>query len=78
MINKPSFIIWASILLFLLTILSDYHGYQTTLAVNNFAEEKGKNEITKEAKFPSDYGQYFIPLGVFFYALYRKYEKNAK
>ena len=78
MINKPSFIIWASIILFLLTILSDYHGYQTTLAVNNFAEEKGKNEITKEAKFPSDYGQYFIPLGVFFYGLYRKYEKNAK
>ena len=39
MINKPSFIIWASIIIFLLTILSDYHRYQTTLAVNNFAEE---------------------------------------
>ena len=78
MINKPSFIIWTSIVIFLLTILSDYHGYQTILAVNNFAEEKGKNEIIKEAKFPSDYGQYFIPLGVFFYGLYRKYEKNAE
>ena len=78
MINKPSFIIWASIIIFLLTILSDYHRHQTTLAVNNFAEEKGKNEIIKEAKFPSDYGQYFITLVVFIYGLYRKHEKNAK
>ena len=78
MINKPSFIIWVSIVMFLLTILSDYYAFKTTLAVNNFAEEKEKNEIIKEAKFPSNYGQYLIPLGIFFYGVYRKYEKNTK
>ena len=53
MINKPSFIIWASIILFLLTILSDYHGYQTTLAVNNlFADKrKGKMKLLKKQNF---------------------------
>ena len=45
----------------MLTILSNYLGYQTTLAVNSLAEEKGENEIIKEIKFGSDYGQYLVP-----------------
>ena len=56
MISKPSFIIWVSIATFILTILSDYYGYKTKLAVNNFAEDRGKNQIIEEAKFPNDYG----------------------
>ena len=77
MINQPSFIIWVSIAIFILIILSDNYGYKTKLAVNNFAEERGKNEIVEEAKFPNDYGQYLNPFGLFFYGLYRKYSKTT-
>tara|TARA_B100001287_G_scaffold200272_1_gene169702 strand:+ start:251 stop:496 length:246 start_codon:yes stop_codon:yes gene_type:complete len=78
MINKPTFIIWVSITIFILIMLSDYYGYKTKLAVNNFAEERGKNQIIEEAKFPNDYGQYLVPLGLFFYGIYRKYSKTTE
>tara|TARA_B100000927_G_scaffold93730_1_gene75614 strand:+ start:880 stop:1125 length:246 start_codon:yes stop_codon:yes gene_type:complete len=78
MINKPTFIIWVSITIFILIMLSDYYGYKTKLAVNNFAEERGKNQIIKEAKFPNDYGQYLVPLGLFSYGIYRKYSKTTE
>ena len=67
--TSSTLFIWGGIIMIILSTISDYHSYTTLLAVNNKLQEVGKTDLIKEAKFPSDIGQYllwvaFIVLGI--------------
>ena len=74
--TSPNLIIWGGIVMIIVTTLSDYHGYTTTLAVNEKLQEVGKTDLIKEAKFPSYIWQYLLWAAFFFYGIHKKYSKN--
>ena len=71
--TSPNLIIWGGIVMIIVTTLSDYHSYTTTLAVNEKLQEVGKTDLIKEAKFPSDIGQNLLWVAFLFYGVFKKY-----
>ena len=74
--TSPNLIIWVGISMIIVTTLSDYHSYTTTLVVNEKLQEVGKTDLIKEAKFPSDIWQYLLWSAFFFYGIHKKYSKK--
>ena len=74
--TSPNLIIWVAIVMIIVTTISDYHGYTTTLVVNEKLQEVGKTDLIKEAKFPSDIWQYLLWVAFFFYGIHKKYSKK--
>lgn len=74
--TSPNLFIWGGIIMIIVTSLSDYHAYTTTLLINEKLQEVGKIDLIKEAKFPSYIGQYLLWVAFFFYGVAKKYSKK--
>ena len=75
--TSSNLIIWVAIVMIFVTTISDYHGYTTTLVVNEKLQEVGKTDLIKEAKFQSDILQYLLWSAFFFYGIHKKYSKKT-
>jgi len=73
---SPKLYIWVGIVMIIVTTLSDYYSYTTTLAVNEKLQEVGKTDLIKEAKFPSDIWQYLLWVAFLVYGVTEKYSKK--
>jgi hypothetical protein len=71
--TSSTLFIWGGIIMIILTTISDYHAYTTLLAVNNKLQEVGKTDLIKEAKFPSDIGQYLLWVAFIVFGIAKKY-----
>jgi hypothetical protein len=71
--TSSTLFIWGGIIMIILSTISDYHSYTTLLAVNNKLQEVGKTDLIKEAKFPSDIGQYLLWVAFIVFGIVKKY-----
>ncbi len=71
--TSSTLFIWGGIIMIILTTISDYHSYNTLLAVNDKLQEVGKTDLIKEAKFPSDIGQYLLWVAFIVFGIAKKY-----
>jgi hypothetical protein len=71
--TSSTLFIWGGIIMIILTTISDYHSYTTLLAVNNKLQEVGKTDLIKEAKFPSNIGQYLLWVAFIVFGIAKKY-----
>jgi len=71
--TSSTLFIWGGIIMIILSTISDYHSYTTLLAVNNKLQEVGKTDLIKEAKFPSDIGQYLLWVAFIVFGIAKKY-----
>ena len=71
--TSSTLFIWGGIIMIILTTISDYHSYNTLLAVNDKLQEVGKTDLIKEAKFSSDIGQYLLWVAFIVFGIAKKY-----
>ncbi len=71
--TSSTLFIWGGLIMIILTAISDYHSYNTLLAVNDKLQEVGKTDLIKEAKFPSDIGQYLLWVAFIVFGIAKKY-----
>ena len=71
--TSSTLFIWGGIIMIILTTISDYHSYSTLLVVNDELQEVGKTDLIKEAKFPSDIGQYLLWVVFIMFGIAKKY-----
>ena len=71
--TSSTLFIWGGIIMIILTTISDYHSYSTLLVVNDELQDVGKTDLIKEAKFPSDIGQYVLWVAFIVFGIAKKY-----
>lgn len=71
--TSSTLFIWGGIIMIILTTISDYHSYSTLLVVNDELQDVGKTDLIKEAKFPSDIGQYLLWVTFIVFGIAKKY-----
>ena len=74
--TSSTLFIWGGLIMIILTAISDYNSYNTLLAVNDKLQEVGKTDLIKEAKFPSDIGQYLLWVAFIVFGIAKKYFKK--